>query len=45
MVEAVDAGGAATTFSATVRVDGAAEVAYMRAGGVLNLVLTQMLSA
>jgi aconitase A len=45
MVEAVDAAGAATAFSATVRVDGAAEVAYMRAGGVLNLVLTQMLSA
>ena len=43
-VEAIRADGAATTFSATVRVDGAAEVAYMRAGGVLNLVLTQMLS-
>ncbi len=43
-VEAVDAEGATTTFAATVRVDGAAEVAYMRAGGVLNLVLTQMLA-
>jgi aconitate hydratase len=35
--------GSATTFAALVRVDGAAEVAYLRAGGVLNLVLTQML--
>ena len=43
-VEASGADGAVTTFVATVRVDGAAEVAYMRAGGVLNLVLTQMLS-
>jgi aconitate hydratase len=45
VVEAADAAGVVTTFSATVRVDGVAEVAYMRAGGVLNLVLTQMLSA
>jgi len=35
----------AVTFPAMVRVDGPAEVAYMRAGGVLNLVLTQMLGA
>ena len=33
------------SFPATVRVDGAAEVAYLRAGGVLSLVLTQMLQA
>ncbi|HLB40024.1 MAG TPA: aconitate hydratase AcnA [Actinomycetota bacterium] len=43
-VEAVAADGSATAFPATVRVDGLAEVAYMRAGGVLNLVLTQMLA-
>jgi aconitate hydratase len=43
-VEAIGADGAATTFAAVVRVDGPAEVAYMRAGGVLNLVLTQMLA-
>ena len=42
-VEAVRADGVPTTFEATVRIDGAAEVAYMRAGGVLNLVLAQML--
>src|SRR4029078_1759274 len=43
-VEARRDDGTAVTFPATVRVDGPAEVAYMRAGGVLNLVLTQMLS-
>jgi aconitate hydratase len=43
-VEAVRADGTNVTFPAIVRVDGAAEVAYMRAGGVLNLVLTQMLA-
>jgi len=43
-VEARRDDGTAVTFPATVRVDGAAEVAYMRAGGVLNLVLTQMLA-
>jgi aconitate hydratase len=42
-VEAARADGTNVTFPATVRVDGDAEVAYMRAGGVLNLVLTQML--
>jgi aconitate hydratase len=42
-VEAVRPDGTSVSFPATVRVDGAAEVAYMRAGGVLNLVLTQML--
>ena len=42
-VDAARADGTHVTFPATVRVDGAAEVAYMRAGGVLNLVLTQML--
>jgi len=42
-VDAETADGSVTTFDATVRVDGAAEVAYMRAGGVLNLVLAQML--
>ncbi len=42
-VEARRDDGSTVTFAATVRVDGPAEVAYMRAGGVLNLVLTQML--
>jgi aconitate hydratase A / 2-methylisocitrate dehydratase len=44
-VEATDAEGRTTSFTATVRVDGPAEVAYMRAGGVLHLVLSQMLAA
>jgi aconitate hydratase A / 2-methylisocitrate dehydratase len=44
-VEARRDDGAAVTFPATVRVDGPAEVAYMRAGGVLNLVVRQMLEA
>jgi len=35
----------AVVFGATVRVDGQAEVQYMRAGGVLHLVLGQMLAA
>jgi len=43
-VEARRDDGTAVTFPATVRVDGPAEVAYMRAGGVLNLVVTQMLA-
>jgi len=43
-VEARRDDGTAVTFPATVRVDGPAEVAYMRAGGVLNLVCTQMLN-
>jgi aconitate hydratase len=37
--------GSSLTFAATVRVDGPAEVAYMRAGGVLNQVLAQMLAS
>ena len=44
-MEAARADGTNVTFPVTVRVDGDAEVAYMRAGGVLNLVLTQMLQA
>ena len=43
-VEATKDDGSTVTFSATVRVDGPAEVAYMRAGGVLHLVLSQMLA-
>jgi aconitase A len=43
-VTAERADGGAVTFGATVRVDGPAEVAYMRAGGVLHLVLSQMLA-
>jgi len=39
------ADGTSVGFAATVRVDGPAEVAYMRAGGVLNQVLTQMLAS
>jgi aconitate hydratase len=42
-IEATNAAGGTTSFGATVRVDGPAEVAYMRAGGVLHLVLSQML--
>jgi aconitate hydratase len=42
-IEATNAAGTTTSFTATVRVDGPAEVAYMRAGGVLHLVLSQML--
>ncbi len=43
-VSATGDDGATVTFAATVRVDGPAEVAYMRAGGVLHLVLAQMLA-
>ena len=42
-VEAVDDDGAVRTFPARLRVDGEAEVEYLRAGGVLNLVLADML--
>jgi aconitate hydratase len=42
-IEATNAAGGTTSFGAMVRVDGPAEVAYMRAGGVLHLVLSQML--
>jgi aconitate hydratase A / 2-methylisocitrate dehydratase len=43
-VTAEGADGRSVTFGVTVRVDGPAEVAYMRAGGVLHLVLSQMLA-
>jgi aconitate hydratase len=42
-VRADRADGGRVTFGAIVRVDGPAEVAYMRAGGVLRFVLAQML--
>jgi aconitate hydratase len=42
-VEATGEDGSTTTFAAILRVDGEAEVEYLRAGGVLNLVLDQML--
>jgi aconitate hydratase len=42
-VSATRSDGSRVTFDATLRVDGAAEVAYVRAGGVLNLVLGQLL--
>jgi aconitate hydratase len=42
-VEAVAEDGQVISFPATLRVDGAAEVDYLRAGGVLNLVLAEML--
>jgi aconitate hydratase len=37
--------GVDTRFRATVRIDGAAEVAYFRHGGILQMVLRQMLAA
>jgi len=42
-VEAVDDDGIVRSFDARLRVDGEAEVEYLRAGGVLNLVLADML--
>jgi aconitate hydratase len=42
-VEAVAEDGQVISFPATLRVDGAGEVDYLRAGGVLNLVLEEML--
>jgi len=45
VVEAVAEDGRMTSFPATLRVDGAAEVDYLLAGGVLNLVLAEMLRA
>jgi aconitate hydratase len=42
-VDAVAEDGQVISFPATLRVDGAAEVDYLRAGGVLNLVLAEML--
>ncbi|TMK37644.1 MAG: aconitate hydratase AcnA [Actinobacteria bacterium] len=44
-VEAVAEDGRMISFPATLRVDGAAEVDYLRSGGVLNLVLADMLRA
>ncbi|HEX6844293.1 MAG TPA: aconitate hydratase AcnA, partial [Actinomycetota bacterium] len=43
-VTATRADGSAIEFPATLRVDAAAEVDYLRAGGVLNLVLRDMLA-
>ena len=42
-VEAVADDGAVNVFRAILRVDGAAEIEYLRAGGVLNFVLNEML--
>jgi aconitate hydratase len=42
-VEAMAEDGRVISFPATLRVDGAAELDYLRAGGVLNLVLADML--
>jgi aconitate hydratase len=44
-VEAVDDAGSVRSFPAILRVDGEAEVEYLRAGGVLNAVLDDMLDA
>jgi aconitate hydratase len=44
-VEAVGEDGAVSAFPVRVRVDGAAEVEYLRAGGVLRYVLRQLLEA
>jgi aconitate hydratase len=43
-VVAVADGGPETRFRVTVRIDGAAEVAYYRHGGILQMVLRQMLA-
>jgi aconitate hydratase len=43
-VDAVDDDGTVRSFDARLRVDGEAEVEYLRAGGVLNLVLDDMLA-
>ena len=43
-VEAVADDGASTTFDVTVRIDAEAELEYFRAGGILRLVLAQMLA-
>ena len=42
-VDAVGEDGASTTFDVTVRIDAEAELEYFRAGGILRLVLAQML--
>ena len=39
-----DGDGASTTFEVTVRIDAEAELEYFRAGGILRLVLAQMLA-
>ncbi len=44
-VEATSEDGAVTAFSARLRVDGPAEVEYMAGGGILQMVLRQMLGA
>jgi aconitate hydratase len=44
-VEAVADDGTVTTFDVTVRIDAEAELEYFRAGGILRLVLAQMLEA
>ncbi len=43
-VEALGEDGTAATFPATVRIDGAAELEYFANGGILRLVLRQMLA-
>jgi len=43
-IDAVDDEGSVRSFEARLRVDGEAEVEYLRAGGVLNLVLADMLA-
>jgi aconitate hydratase len=44
-VEVVRIDGAAISFQATVRIDGAAEVAYFSSGGLLRMVLRELLAA
>ena len=44
-VEAVRDDGVESTFTATVRIDGAAEVAYFSGGGLLRMVLRDLLAA
>jgi aconitate hydratase len=43
-IEATAEDGAITAFSARLRVDGPAEVEYMAGGGILQMVLRQMLA-
>ncbi len=43
-VEAKADDGSTTTFPATVRIDGAAEVEYFANGGILRMVLRDMLA-
>ncbi len=43
-VEAVDDAGTTCAFAATVRIDGAAEVAYFTSGGLLRMVLRELLA-